>query len=600
MSQNTIITRQDVPVEDTWRLEDIFATDQDVTLAITNAKAQITNLLQFKGHLLNDAQTLYNALQAQDQLSLVVGKIYVYSHMRLHQDGGNSFYQDLASRAENLMIEAGSATSYMLPELKSMTHSQLDTLITSYEPLALYTRQLQEVIRQQAHILDDASESLLSQFQEIAGAPSNIYAMFNNADVKFPMVKDSKGNAFQLTQGRFVQLLESQDRVLRENAFEALYDTYNQYRNTIATTFAANVKQYDLFAKLRHFKSPLVGALDSNNIPEAVYTNLIDTVHEHLDLMYTYYGIRKEHLGVDKLHMYDLNVPLSSNFEKRISFEDASQIVIEAMAPLGRDYQELLKEAFANRWIDKYENAGKRTGAYSWGTYGAPHPYVLMNYTDNVNNLFTLAHEMGHAMHSYLSHHTQQYPYAQYCIFVAEVASTVNEALLMQYLLKTVTDPAFKTYLITYFVGQFRTTVYRQTMFAEFEKKVHEMNCAGITLTSDLLSQTYYDLVKLYHGDQVEVDDAIRMEWARIPHFYTPFYVYQYATGYSAAIALSQKILTEGEPAVSAYKAFLSGGSSADPIDLLKGAGVDMSSPEPIANALAVFEGLLKDLKALS
>ncbi|MGL4736271.1 MAG: M3 family oligoendopeptidase, partial [Cellulosilyticaceae bacterium] len=339
--------------------------------------------------------------------------------------------------------------------------------------------------------------------------------------------------------------------------------------------------------------------LDSNNIPESVYNNLIDTVHEHLDLMYTYYGIRKEHLGVDTLHIYDLNVPLSSNFEKKISFEEASQIVIDAMAPLGSDYQALLKEAFENRWIDKYENAGKRTGAYSWGTYGAPHPYVLMNYTDNVNNLFTLAHEMGHAMHSYLSHHTQQYPYAQYCIFVAEVASTVNEALLMQHLLKTVTDPAFKAYLITYFIGQFRTTVYRQTMFAEFEKKVHEMNCEGITLTADLLSQTYYDLVKLYHGEHVCVDDAIRMEWARIPHFYTPFYVYQYATGYSAAIALSQKILTEGAPAVTAYKAFLSGGSSADPIDLLKGAGVDMSSPEPIANALSVFRGLLKELETL-
>ncbi|MGL4345934.1 MAG: oligoendopeptidase F [Cellulosilyticaceae bacterium] len=597
MSKNTVVQRKDVLLEDTWRLEDIFETDAKVNETMTLIKTKIGEMSQFKGKLLSSGSLLFDALTAEDQLSILLGKVYVYSHMRLHQDGGNSFYQDLASRTETLMIEAGSQTSYMLPELKALTTEMLESFMHAFPKLEIYRRQLLEILRQKEHILDDASESLLSQFQEIAGAPSNIYSMFNNADITFPSIKDEAGDEVRLTQGRYIQFLESQDRRVRQDAFEALYSTYAQYRNTIASIFSSNIKQFDLFAKIRGFESPLVAALDSNNIPTTVYTNLIETVHTHMDLIHDYFAIRKEHLGLDELHMYDLNVPLSSQFEKKISFDEAKQIVLDAMAPLGADYQALLKEAFENRWIDKYENQGKRTGAYSWGTFAAPHPYVLMNYTDNVNNLFTLAHEMGHALHSYLSNQTQPYPYAQYCIFVAEVASTVNEALLMQHLLKTVTDPEFKQYLTTYFIGQFRSTLYRQTMFAEFEKKIHDMNVQGVTLTADLLSDTYYELVKLYHGDAVCVDQTIAMEWARIPHFYTPFYVYQYATGYSAAIALSQKILTGGESAVSAYKDFLRCGSSADPIDLLKGAGVDMSTPQPIVDALAVFKGLLDQLK---
>lgn len=597
---HTIPKRKDVKVEDTWKLEDIFETDDAFKASFVSSEARIKTFKSFEGHLTEDAHTLYDFLTKQDALWQDVNKLYVYSHMRLHQDGGNDFYQDLSSQAEMLAIKASEALSFASSELASLTEAQIAKFCAKLPELKLYDRYLSEILRQKAHILDAQTEALLARVGEIATTPSNAFAMLNNVDLKFPVIKNEKGEEVRITHGNYISLLESTDRSVREAAFYGLYNTYEGAKNTIAALFTGNVKQYGFFATTRHYASPLHAALSENNIPVEVYHNLIDTVNKNLNIMHDYVALRKEALGVDTLHMYDLFVPIVKDFQKPITFDEACDIVLKALKPMGENYIKLLKEAFDNRWIDKYENEGKRSGAYSWGTYGAPHPYVLMNYTNNVHNLFTLAHEMGHAMHSYFSSHTQPHVYADYCIFVAEVASTVNEALLMQYLLKTATDPVFKKYLINYFMEQFRSTLYRQTMFAEFEKEMHTLNSEGVTLTTKLLSDKYYALVKKYHGDAMEVDEAIALEWARIPHFYTPFYVYQYATGYSAAITLSERILKEGEVAVKDYMQFLSGGSSKDPIDLLKLAGVDMSKPEPIETALKQFASLIEEFKQMN
>lgn len=600
MSHHSLLKRQDVATEDTWRLEDLFENDSMLKEVITKAYDALNTFSRFKGKLTENGSVLFEALQELDAFSEEIEKVYVYTHMRLHQDGSNSFYQGLASQSEKLLIDMSSRTAFVDPELSTLTMEQFDGFTKDKPELTLYKRFINELLRQKEHILDASTESLLAQFAEVGNAPKNIYAMFHDADITFPSITDSEGNPLQLTHGNFIKCLENNDRRVRKEAFDAFYSSYIAFKNTTSTIYASNVKQASLFASVRHFPSALAKALDANNIPTAVYDNLIATVGENVSLMHDYLEVRREQLGVDELHMYDLYVPLVKDFDKRITFDEACAIVLEAMAPLGEDYVAILKEAFDNRWIDKYENQGKRSGAYSWGCHGAAHPYVLMNYMDNLNNLFTLAHEMGHAVHSYLSHGTQPYVYGSYCIFVAEVASTVNEALLMQHLLKTTTDPLYRKYLINYFMEQFRQTVYRQTMFAEFEKSIFDKAQQGESLTTDLLCDTYYNLVKKYHGDHMVVDKTIAVEWSRIPHFFnTPFYVYQYATGFSAAIALSTRILEEGETAVSAYKNFLSGGSSKDPIDLLKGAGVDMSTKQPIEDALEVFKGLITEFKTL-
>lgn len=597
---HTIPKREDIKLEDTWKLEDIFETDEAFKSAFAAAEAQIGTFKNFEGHLTQDAHTLYDFLIGQDALWQEINKLYVYSHMRLHQDGGNAFYQDLSSQAELLTIKASEALSFASSELATLTETQITAFCKELPELKLYDRYLSEILRQKAHILDAQTEALLARVGEIAGTPSNAFAMLNNVDLKFPVIKNDKGEEVRITHGNYISFLESSNRSVREAAFSGLYHTYEGAKNTIAALFAGNVKQYGFFSNVRHYTSPLHGALSENNIPVDVYNNLIDTVNKNLNIMHDYVALRKEILGLESLHMYDLFVPIVKDFQKPISFDEACDIVLKALEPMGEHYVSLLKEAFNNRWIDKYENEGKRSGAYSWGTYGAPHPYVLMNYTDNVHNLFTLAHEMGHAMHSYFSSHAQPHVYADYCIFVAEVASTVNEALLMQYLLKTTEDPVFKKYLINYFMEQFRSTLYRQTMFAEFEKEMHMLNSEGVTLTTQLLCDKYYALVKKYHGDAMHVDEAIALEWTRIPHFYTPFYVYQYATGYSAAITLSERILKEGQSAVDDYMKFLSGGSSQDPIDLLKLAGVDMSKPAPIETALQKFAALIEEFKQMN
>ena len=441
-------------------------------------------------------------------------------------------------------------------------------------------------------------EELLAEVGEVAEAPSQIFSMFDNADIKFPEIEDEDGEMVKISHGRFGQLLESKDRRVRKEAFEGVYATYNNFRNTLATTYSSNVKQESFFAKARKYDSTLDKALDGGNIPKSVYTNLIEAVHDNMDQMHRYVSIRKRLLDVEELHMYDLYAPLVQDIDMDIPYEKAKEIVAEGLRPLGEEYQKILQEGFNNRWIDVYENENKRSGAYSWGPYGT-HPYVLLNYNNSLNNVFTLAHEMGHAIHSYYSDKMQPYVYAGYKIFVAEVASTCNEALLIDHMLKNTDDKKQKAYLINHFLESFKGTLYRQTMFAEFEMITHQMIEKGESLTADSLCKVYRELNEAYFGDDITIDSEIDMEWARIPHFYRSFYVYQYATGFSAAIALSRRILKEGKPAVDDYIRFLSSGSSNYPIELLKEAGVDMSTKEPVNQALALFKELLDQMEEL-
>lgn len=585
--------RKDIPSEDKWRLEDIFPTDEAFKTSLSNVDKKLADLATYEGQLTQNSSDLLTFLKAQDDFWVEVNKLYVYAHMRLHEDGNQSFYQDLSQKSEMFSIKASSTMAFVQPELSTLTPEQLETFYTQTPALLHYKRYFDELMRQKAHILDPATEALLAEVGNLAGTAQNTFAMLSNVDLKFPMVHNAEGETIPLTHATYIPLMENNKRKVRQEAFDALYSTYNAFKNTLASLFAGNIKQYALFTNTRHFNSPLEMALSENNIPTQVYHNLIQTVNKHLGTLHRYMTLRKNTLSLDELHMYDLFVPMVKDYEKKLSFKEAQEIIIQALAPLGKDYIEVVTSAFDSGWIDKYENEGKRSGAYSWGTYGAPHPYILLNHTSNINSMFTLAHEMGHAMHTYYSHKNQAPMYGDYCIFVAEVASTVNEALLMQYLLKQTNSPIEKQYLLNYFMDQFKNTLYRQTMFAEFELEMHLAYQKGETLTSEYLSTHYYELVKKYHGKDVMVDDAIAIEWSRIPHFYTPFYVYQYATGYSAAIALSERILNEGEPAVKDYIRFLSGGSSADPIDLLKIAGIDMSSEKPIEAALDLFSHLI-------
>lgn len=589
----TIKERKDIPLEDTWNLNDIFENIDVFHENFKKVESKIPDLAQYEGKLTSSSEILYNFLSEQDELVILLNKLYLYSHMHLHEDGNVSLYQELSTKTETLSIKFSSSVSFANPELSTLSEDVILQYMKENPKLSVYKRYLYEILRQKEHILDASTENLLAQVSEIANAPSQIFSMLDNVDFNFGTIKNEEGTEVPLTHGTYISFLESKDRSVRKSAFQTLYSTYSSYKNTLATTFSSNVKQYLLFSNVRGFESPVHYALYENNIPVSVYNTLIDTVHEHLDLMYNYVALRKKHLNLDELHMYDLFVPMVPNFDKKISYDEACDYVLKSLAPLGKEYTDIAKEAFQNRWVDKYENKGKRSGAYSWSTYGIPHPYILMNYVENINSLFTLAHELGHAMHSYFSHKNQPFIYSDYSIFVAEVASTVNESLLMQYLLKTTDDPTFKRYLINYFMDQFRSTLYRQTMFAEFEKEVHLFAQKGGGLTSSYLCDTYYSLVKKYYGEHICVDEEIKYEWSRIPHFYNPFYVYQYATGYSAAIALSDRILNEGDQAVKDYLGFLSGGSSKDPIDLLKDAGVDMSTKEPIEKALAVFNTLI-------
>jgi oligoendopeptidase F len=594
---NQVTKRSDTPQEHQWKLEDLFANSGEWEQEFQTVKKQLEQISKFQGQL-NDAEQLKQCFSLEDDISLHTERLYVYANMKHHEDTANPTYQALSDKSKKLSVEVGEALSFITPEILSISDEQLQAFIANPE-LSDYKHTLEEMLRQKPHILSKSEEALLAQVGNLSQAPGTIFSMLNNADLKFPKVKDENGEERELTQGSYIQFLESKDRSVRRNAFETMYATYNKQKNTIAATLNANITKNVFYSKVRKHPSVLEMSLYGDNIPKGVYTNLIDTIHEHLPLLHRYMELRKKLLKLDELHMYDLFAPLVEEFKMEISYEEAKKRVKDSLQPLGENYLKILQEGYTDGWIDIYENEGKRSGAYSWGAYGT-HPYVLLNHKDNLNSMFTLTHEMGHAIHSYLSDQSLPYRDAQYTIFLAEVASTLNEALLMNHMLEHSNNAKEKMYLLTYYADQFRTTVFRQTMFAEFEKIIHEQTEQGESLTPQELSKIYYDLNVKYHGDQMVVDKDIEIEWARIPHFYTSFYVYKYATGFSAATSFAKQILDEGQPAVDRYLGFLKSGGSDFSINILQKAGVDMSSPEPIRQAMSVFKELIEEMEQLT
>ena len=589
--------RTEISKEYKWKIEDLYAANDIWEEDFIKLQKGIEELNCFEGTLSQSAENLLKMQEKCDELNQLAEKVYVYANQRLHEDTSNAYYQGLSGRAQMLLVQMSETASYIEPEILAIPEEKLEEMMKD-EGLRKYETYFRRLLRRKEHILSKEMEELLAGVDEVAEGPKDTFMMFNNADIKFPVIKGEDGEPIEITHGKYVKLLESQNREVRKAAFEGLYESYGKFKNTLAATYRANVKQAGFFAKARKYESSLKAALAGSHIPVEVYDSLIESVHAHLPALHEYVKVRKEKLGVEELHMYDLYVPMVGEADKKIPYEEAKEIVLNGLAPLGEDYLELLKKGFNEGWIDVYENEGKRSGAYSWGAYGT-HPYVLLNYQDNLNNVFTLAHEMGHALHSYHSDETQDYIYAGYKIFVAEVASTCNEALLIRYLLDHSKDDKEKAYLLNYFLEQFRSTLFRQTMFAEFEKLAHAKSEAGETLTAEVLCDMYYDLNKKYFGNEIVVDKEIALEWSRIPHFYTPFYVYQYSTGFSAAIAISSKIL-KGEPGiVEKYKKFLSSGSSLDCIDLLKICDVDMTTKEPVEEALKVFENTLEEFSEI-
>ncbi|MFB9752879.1 oligoendopeptidase F [Paenibacillus hodogayensis] len=595
MSQ--LLKRTEVPAENRWKLEHMFADQQAWDNEYAELKKQLKDIAAFEGKL-NAAKPILDCFTLEDDISLHIERLYVYANMRHHEDMADPAYQALSEKAKKLNVEVSEALSYITPEILSLPDKKLQELVA--DPLLVkYKKTLEDMLRQKPHTLSKAEEALLAQVGNLSQAPETIFGMLNNADMKFPKVKDENGKEIELTHGRYIQFLESENREVRKNAFEAMYGTYGKLRNTLAATLGANLTKNIFYSKARKYPSTLESSLYGDKIPVDVYNSLISTIHESLPLLHRYMDLRKKLLNVDELHMYDLFAPLVDEYKMDITYEEAKKTVLESLKPLGEPYGNILKEGFDGGWIDVYENEGKRSGAYQWGAFGT-HPFVLLNHKDNLNSMFTLTHEMGHALHSYLSDSHQEYRDAQYTIFLAEVASTLNEALLMNYLLEKSTDPKQKMFLLTYYADQFRTTVFRQTMFAEFEKIIYDKAEKGESLTHQDLCSIYYDLNLQYHGSSMTVDKDIEMEWARIPHFYNSFYVFKYATGFSAATSFAKQILDNGEPAVDRYLGFLQSGGSDYSIEILKRAGVDMSTPQPVREAMSVFESLIEQMEELT
>ena len=595
---HTLPTRSQVDPANTWAITDLYPSDQAWREACENVRGLVRDLAAYRGRLGESAATLLAFLRLQDEIDLQGDRMISYAFRKSDEDTRNPVYQEMSAQAQNFLVELSQALSFQTPELLAIEDATLESFYDQEPALAHYRLMLKRIRSRKDHTLSPDCEALLASAERMGQAPDDIFSLLNDADMTYPDATDSKGETHPVTHGNYVALLQSADRTLRQSAFQSLYSVYGQFRNTCAAILGAQMKQLQFFADARRYPSALHAALAETEVDPQIYHNLIQTVHDNLDAMHRYVRLRKKLLGVDKLHYYDLYTPIVADEDASIPFEQAKDMAREALKPLGEDYLKILNEGFDNRWIDVYENQGKRSGAYSAGVYGV-HPYVLLNYTDTLDDVFTLVHEMGHALHSYLSNHTQSVTYAGYKIFVAEVASTCNEALLMQHLLSKTTEPKCRAYLINHFLEQFRGTLYRQTMFAEFELWCSEQTRKGQPLTAESLNEKYAELNRLYYGEDIEPDPEIALEWARIPHFYYNFYVYQYATGFTSAIALSQRILKEGRPAVEDYLRFLSGGCSADPVSLLKGAGVDISSPAPIVDALKLFDTLIGEMEQL-
>ncbi len=581
-------TRAEIPEIFHWHIHDLFATDDEWQQQFDDLKEELKAMDSFNGSLTID--TVFVCLAKRDVLAQKLDKLYVYANLRLNEDQTNPFYQGLSDKAESLIVSYQSQTSFIEPEILALDEQALCAKASDH----LYKHYIEDLLRSKKHILSAPEENILAKVYELSVIPENVFSMMNNADMEFRSVADESGALTPLTHGKFIAMLESTDRRLRKDAFDAYYDAYFKQKNAIAATFNASIKKDVFLSGVRRYDNSLEAYLCGHNIPTTVYKNLIQTISEYLPLMHQYIRLRKQKLGVESLHMYDLYTPIVSDANIFINYDDAKASVTEALKPLGDAYGQILTEGLSAGWIDVYENKGKRSGAYAWGCHGC-HPYVSLNYNDTINSMFTLAHEMGHAIHSHYSWATQPYTYSNYTIFVAEVASTVNEALLMQHLLSVTEDKTQKQYLYNYWLEQFRGTVFRQTMFAEFELLVHEMVEAGTPLTFDTLCEVYNGLNVKYYGPDIVLDTQISWEWARIPHFYNPYYVYQYATGYTAAIALSENILHNNGGA--AYLQFLKSGSSDYSINLLKQAGVDMTTQEPIKHAMSVFKTILKQME---
>lgn len=598
MASNKLPKREEIDSKYKWKLEDMYASNENWEEDYKKVKALSGDLEKYKGQLSKGADKLLGCLKLTDDLMSSMDILFMYARMRRDEDNSNSTYQALTERATALSTEISAAVSFMIPELISISEQTLRGYLDSNPELQIYRQFINEALRQKAHILSEREEELLALSSEISHAAQDAFSMFNNADIKFPFIKDEDGEEIEVTKGRYVKFLESKDRSVREDAFHAIYSSYNKMKNTLASTLTSNVKNNKFYATVRKYDSSLEASLDSDNITTEVYDNLIETVHNNLPLLHRYLKLRKKALNLDALHMYDLYVPIVEQPKRHILYEDALRMVETGLEPLGEEYLGHLKNSFNSRWIDVFENEGKTSGAYSWGAYKA-HPFVLLNYQGTINDVFTLAHEMGHALHSFYTNKVQPYINSEYKIFVAEVASTVNENLLMRYLLSKSTDKSEKAYLLNHFLEEFRGTVFRQTMFAEFEKTIHARIEHGDSLTTQDLCKIYRDLNLTYFGSEVIIDEDIDMEWSRIPHFYNSFYVYKYATGFSSASAISQAILSEGKPTVDRYVNFLSSGGSDYPLELLKKVGVDLSTPKPVQNALNVFEQTLSELETL-
>lgn len=590
--------RSEVKEEYTWDVSAMYASKTAWEADLKEVDAIVSDLAKLEGSVMASAEKLLTALELGARAEQKIDLAFNYAERLFDQDQKNTEHQAMSQKMYGVMTDYQSRTAFVVPEILAADKATLAQYFAENKKLELYRGLVDEILRTKEHVLSSEMEKLVAMTGEMAQTPEQVYSIINNADLIYPEIEDENGEKVRLSHGNFVPFEESGDRRVRKDAFEAFYSIYKQFAGTIAGLYNGQVKQQIFYAKARNYASTLEAAVDANNVPAKVYRNLVETVNANMDKMHRYVKLRKKCLGVDELHMYDVYTPMIADAAKKVSYDEAKETVLKALAPLGEDYVATVKEGFENRWIDVYENEGKRSGAYSAGAFGT-HPYVLLNYNDTLDNMFTLAHEMGHAMHSWYSNANQPYIYSQYKIFVAEVASTCNEILLMEYLLANTTDKKERAYLLNHYLDSFKGTVYRQTMFAEFELNVGRMAQEGTSLTPEVLNAEYRRLNRLYFGENIVLDHEIDTEWMRIPHFYYNYYVFQYATGYAAAIALSRRILREGAPAVKDYIGFLSGGCSKSPIDLLKGAGVDMSTTKPVEEALSLFGELIGEMEEL-
>ena len=589
-------SREEIDSKYKWDLSSMFPGDEAFEAGLEELKAYCPKLLAFKGKISTSAQALLEFLQLEDKMNLLLYKIINYAERKSDEDTRVAKYQAYVANATSAYTQVGEATSWFAAELLAIPAESVEKFYAEVPALEFYRRKLNKILNQREHTLSAEEEALLARAEELAVQPTNIFSMFDDADLTFADAVDSEGKTHKLTSGSFVPLLMDADRVLRESAFKQLYSRFGEFRNTSAAILTSQVKNLQFFSSSRKYASSLEAALAENEIPVEVYNNLIDAVHQNFSAFYKYVDLRKRVMGLDELHFWDVYTPLVDDVDMKFTYEEACDLIVKALAPMGEEYVNLVKKGLESRWVDVYETPGKRSGAYSAGGKGM-NPVMLLNFQGGLDDVYTLIHEMGHSLHTYFSSHNQEITYSDYSIFVAEVASTCNEALLSHYLLEHETDPARHAYILNHFLEGFRGTIYRQCMFAEFERDISQMNADGVALNAEVLSERYGKLCAEYFGPGIELDEEIKLEWSRIPHFYYNFYVYQYCIGFSAAIALSQRILSEGEPAVKDYIGYLSGGCSKTPIELLRGAGVDMATPDPVNSALKYFGELVDQLE---